>query len=242
MEQLNFTETTNEILELLKEKNTAYGDSASNTYKKYGLIAYLIRMEDKINRLRTLTENPSINPNDEKIEDSLRDLAGYAILALTQIRAEKPKQENGLIAHAKRELDLILKECEDDESILMQQSMNEGILNVIRAFSEYGHSGYSAQYAIDLINKLLNYSFITPLTGNDDEWTEVSDGIYQNKRESKIFKQVDRFDGKPYYINGKIFSRDGGESWMTNGDSFITIEFPLYKLPESEYIILEDKE
>lgn len=246
MEKLNFIDTGNEVLELLKSKNDAYGSSVDSTYKEYGLTAYLVRMDDKLNRLKTLTKDETINPNDEKIEDTLKDLAGYAILALAQTRNETTEnEESALVKHAKEELDLLLKQCEgDEESIRMQKSINNGILKVVEAFAEYGYSGYSASYAIDIIEKLLRYSFITPLTGADDEWCEVTEGVFQNKRDSRVFKstQEDRFDGKPYYLEGKAFSYDGGKSWVTNRDSFVSVEFPLFRVPETEYIILEGEE
>ena len=138
-----------------------------------------------------------------------------------------------LIEHAKRELDLILKSCEDEEAVKMQKAINKDIMDIIEMFGNQGHSGFSASYTINMLTKLLNYSFITPLTGNDDEWIEVSDGVFQNKREGRIFKQADRFDGKAYYIDGKAFSDDGGKSWYTNGDSFVTVEFPLRKFSNS---------
>ena len=141
---------------------------------------------------------------------------------------------------AKYELDLILKQCEDEEGRKMQEAINKDILDLVEMFSNQGHSGFTANYTINILTKLLQQSFVTPLTGNDDEWIEVTDGVYQNKREGRIFKQDDRFDGKPYYIDGKAFSDDGGKSWYTNSDSFVTIEFPLNELPKTEYIILED--
>lgn len=141
---------------------------------------------------------------------------------------------------AKYELDLILKQCEDEEGRKMQEAINKDILDLVEMFANQRHSGFSANYTINILTKLLKQSFITPLTGNDDEWIEVTDGVYQNKREGRIFKQDDRFDGKPYYIDGKAFSDDGGKSWYTNSDSFVTIEFPLKELPKTEYIILED--
>ena len=141
---------------------------------------------------------------------------------------------------AKYELDLILKQCEDEEDRNMQKVINKHILDLVEMFANQGHSGFSANYTINILTKLLKQSFVTPLTGEDDEWAEVTDGVYQNKREGKIFKQADRFDGKPYYIDGKAFSDNGGKSWYTNSESFVTIEFPLKELPKTEYIILED--
>lgn len=150
-----------------------------------------------------------------------------------------------MIEHAKMELDLILKQCDpnDKEEIEMQKVINQNILDIVEMFANQGHSGFSASYAINILTKLLNWSFVTPLTGEDDEWIVVTDGVYQNKREGRIFKNKDKFDGKAYYLDGKAFSDDGGKSWFTNQNSFVPVEFPLYKLPETERIILEgDKE
>lgn len=147
-----------------------------------------------------------------------------------------------MIEKAKYELDLLLKNCEDDESLQIQKTINNNILDIVEMFAKQGHSGFTAEYCIPIIEKLLKQSFITPLTGSDDEWSEVSPGLFQNIRESSIFKDAENFDGKPYYINGKAFSNDNGKTYFTNGDSAVVIEFPLNELPKTEYIILEGDE
>lgn len=145
-----------------------------------------------------------------------------------------------MIKKAEYELELLLKQCEDEEAIKMQKVINKNLLDLVELFAKQGHSGFTANYTINILIKLLNQSFITPLTGADDEWVEVSRGVFQNNRESKIFKQHDIFNGQAYYIDGKAFSRDGGKTWYTNSESFVTIKFPLYKLPDTEYIILRE--
>ncbi|MBR6641725.1 MAG: hypothetical protein IKL08_05995 [Clostridia bacterium] len=145
-----------------------------------------------------------------------------------------------MVEKAKYELDLILRQCEDQEDIEMQRMINNDILAIIELFASQGHSGFSANYAIPIINKLLKQSFILPLTGEDDEWKEVQPGCYQNKRESSIFKDKDRFDGKAYYIYGKAFSDNGGKSYYNTRDSHVIVEFPLRELPKTEYIIVEE--
>lgn len=147
-----------------------------------------------------------------------------------------------MIEKAKYELDLILKQCEgDEEAVKMQEAINKDILDLVEMFANQGHSGFTAGYVINALMPLLKQSFLTPLTGEDDEWIEVTDGVFQNKREGRIFKQFDRFDGQPYYLDGKAFSDDGGITYYTNSDSFVVVEFPLYELPKTERVILEDK-
>ena len=66
-------------------KNHDYGNSVHDTYEKYGLTSFLVRIEDKLNRARTLSKNDA-KVNDEKIEDTLMDIANYAILAVMELR------------------------------------------------------------------------------------------------------------------------------------------------------------
>lgn len=87
MEKEIFKQITNEMLDLYIKKNTDYGSSVTDTYKDYGLVAFLVRMSDKMNRLKTLYRQPA-QVSGEKIEDTLLDLANYAILAMIEIRRE----------------------------------------------------------------------------------------------------------------------------------------------------------
>ena len=128
----------------------------------------------------------------------------------------------------------------------MQQIVCEGVLKLLMVFSEEGHSGSSAPYAINLFKQLAMFEPIVPLTGEDWEWNEVSDGykgkMYQNKRCSAVFKDANRHDGQPYYLDGKVFwewyksDEDGkmSKSYFTGGDSQVPIVFPY--TPKSEYV------
>ena len=86
--------------DLYIKKNADYGNSVHDTYEKYGLVSFLVRMEDKLNRVRNLNkDNVKISDakvKDEKIEDTLMDLANYAILAIMELKREKSffKTEN----------------------------------------------------------------------------------------------------------------------------------------------------
>ena len=76
--------------DLYERKNKDYGDSVHDTYEKYGMISFLVRMEDKLKRIRTLTKDDAIAlVPDEKIEDTLLDLANYAVLAIIELRRDK---------------------------------------------------------------------------------------------------------------------------------------------------------
>jgi hypothetical protein len=64
--------------ELFVKKNIDYGDS----FAKYGIIGVLMRIEDKIQRAMTITNNGVNLVNDEGIKDTLLDLHNYAAMAL----------------------------------------------------------------------------------------------------------------------------------------------------------------
>ena len=79
--------------ELYKTKNSDYGDSVHDTYIKYGLTSYLVRIEDKINRARTLYQRGNQKVLDEKMTDTLLDAANYLILAVIDLENDKRNQE-----------------------------------------------------------------------------------------------------------------------------------------------------
>lgn len=64
----------------LVAKNADYGNSFEKSYEKHGLVSAVIRLEDKLNRLESLVKNEA--KVSESIDDTLLDIAGYAILTL----------------------------------------------------------------------------------------------------------------------------------------------------------------
>ena len=75
-------------------KNHDYGDSVHDTYLKYGLTSFLVRLEDKLNRARTISQKEQL-VKDEKIKDTLLDLANYATLAILELEWEESQRVQG---------------------------------------------------------------------------------------------------------------------------------------------------
>ena len=71
--------------EVYMQKNRAYGDSFSETYRKLGVISAVTRMTDKMNRIQNLSVNKNIDKGDESLIDSCLDLANYAIMTVMEI-------------------------------------------------------------------------------------------------------------------------------------------------------------
>jgi hypothetical protein len=81
-----------DIHNLYIQKNTDYGSSASKSYQEFGMTAYLIRLSDKLNRLKTLSKQEQL-VKDESIKDTLMDMAGYCLLALVDLETEDVSRE-----------------------------------------------------------------------------------------------------------------------------------------------------
>ena len=71
--------------ELYEKKNAAYGNSFGETYQKLGIISAVTRISDKYNRLCNLATKPTIDNLGESLEDTLKDLASYAIMTLIEL-------------------------------------------------------------------------------------------------------------------------------------------------------------
>ena len=74
---------------LYEAKNADYGDSFEKSYMEYGLTMSCIRLEDKLNRLKSLNFSRTIKVKNESIEDTLMDLANYAIMTLIELEGEE---------------------------------------------------------------------------------------------------------------------------------------------------------
>jgi hypothetical protein len=135
-----------------------------------------------------------------------------------------------LAEYAKEELKLANFDKEDTEFVL----------DLIKKFAEYGHSGTSAPYFIHVFSRLASFKPIAPLTGEDSEWIDVTDqmergmSVYQNKRCPIIFKEGE----SAYNIEGKVFHDSSG--YWTNRDSKVSIEFPYVVPDEPEIVERED--
>lgn len=143
-----------------------------------------------------------------------------------------------ILSFAEQELDIIGMTGDSEDEINL--AMRKHILHMVKEFSDEGHSGFSAPYAVSILQKLLMYEPLTPLTGEDSEWVDLMDdgSMLQNKRCSHVFKDS---DGRAYDIQGIVFydinvDEDGKEfrTHFTSRDSRVYIEFPY--TPSTIYI------
>jgi len=97
------------------------------------------------------------------------------------------------------------------------------ILALCEAFCKSGQSGGSAPYTASAISqavkKLMLHETISPLTGEHDEWADVSyimgETKLQNIRDSRVFKNGQ--EGQAYFLDAIVFNGDIGGSFTSNG-------------------------
>ena len=90
-----FISICREMADLYSAKNWDYGDSFGKSFQEWGMPMACIRLTDKLNRLCALTKSGEQRVQDERIEDTLRDLANYSIMTLIEIERRKREQDEG---------------------------------------------------------------------------------------------------------------------------------------------------
>lgn len=117
----------------------------------------------------------------------------------------------------------------------MNEEMANDIMALIDVLASQGHSGFSAAFCIHNFDRLASYKPLGPLTGEDDEWNEVSDDLWQNNRCSHVFKTP----SGAYDSEGIVF-KDKNGCYYTNVNSRVSVTFP-YNVPDEPKIVERDE-
>jgi len=86
----DFLRITNQMHDIYIKKNHDYGNSFDKSMDEFGMTSAVIRMNDKLERLKTLSRKESM-VKDESVQDTLLDLANYAIMTVMYLK----KQNHG---------------------------------------------------------------------------------------------------------------------------------------------------
>ena len=70
---------------------------------------------------------------------------------------------------------------------------------ILEKFFEEWDSGGAVAWAQPVLMNLIAGKPLSPLTGDDAEWVDHGDGVFQNKRCSSVFKDPRFHDGKLAY-------------------------------------------
>ena len=78
--------------EVYVKKNRAYGDSFNRSIDDFGYVAALVRINDKLERLKTLLKTNEVC-QEEPTKDSALDLANYAIMLYMRLLKDSGQSE-----------------------------------------------------------------------------------------------------------------------------------------------------
>jgi hypothetical protein len=78
---------TEDVIQLLLKKNEDYGGASFDL----GLNGNMVHLWDKVKRYKTLIEKKIAHgetPNFESIQDTLKDIIGYALIGLVMLKSQ----------------------------------------------------------------------------------------------------------------------------------------------------------
>ena len=83
-----FHDTIKSMEELYEKKNNDYGDSITKNLEEYkqAFPSYLFRLKEKVDRCLSIYDKGNVEVKDEKMEDTLLDIANYAVILTTYIK------------------------------------------------------------------------------------------------------------------------------------------------------------
>lgn len=81
-----FKQLTGEMAALYVRKNKDYGDSFTEMYREWGPMYPLSRMQEKLSRATQLMRSGEAQVPEEKVTDTLLDLANYALMTILEIK------------------------------------------------------------------------------------------------------------------------------------------------------------
>lgn len=76
-----FMSITQNMAKTYAAKNHDYGNSFEESLDEFGLVASVVRLGDKMNRIKSLIKKEA-QVKDESIKDTLLDMANYAIMTV----------------------------------------------------------------------------------------------------------------------------------------------------------------
>lgn len=87
----SFMDITTDMAKTYAAKNRDYGNSFEQSCDKFGIIASVVRLGDKMNRIESLVTKKA-EVKEESVKDTLLDLANYAIMTVMWLN-QQPKEE-----------------------------------------------------------------------------------------------------------------------------------------------------
>lgn len=86
IESDTFESVLDEMKELHAKKDKDYGSAFHKSFEEFGVTAGVVRLNDKMERVKALVKNGKAEVKDESILDTLKDLASYAVMLYVELK------------------------------------------------------------------------------------------------------------------------------------------------------------
>jgi len=85
-----FSQITKKMADTYAAKNHDYGNAFGKSVEEFGLVAAVVRMNDKMERIKSFAKMTpeQMKVKDESIQDTLLDLANYAVMTLVELKTK----------------------------------------------------------------------------------------------------------------------------------------------------------
>lgn len=81
-----FESVLDEMKELHAKKDKDYGSAFHKSFEEFGVTAGVVRLNDKMERVKSLVKNGKAEVKDESLLDTLKDLASYAVMLYVELQ------------------------------------------------------------------------------------------------------------------------------------------------------------
>lgn len=86
---VTFESVLDEMKELHAKKDKDYGSAFHKSFEEFGVTAGVVRLNDKMERVKSLVKNGKAEVKDESLLDSLKDAACYAVMLYVELKNKK---------------------------------------------------------------------------------------------------------------------------------------------------------
>lgn len=81
-----FESVLDEMKELHAKKDKDYGSAFHKSFEEFGATAGVVRLNDKMERVKSLVKNGKAEVKDESLLDTLEDMASYAVMLYVELK------------------------------------------------------------------------------------------------------------------------------------------------------------
>lgn len=218
-------------------KNHDYGNSFEESLDQFGIIASLVRMQDKMLRLQSLTDDSKTQQvGSESLLDTLEDLSNYA--AMTACWLKGVQAEDDVINKSYHAVKDLIEKCDDSDEYNDVEKEIDALLQKLFRMTE-NRKGYFA--TIEYLN---NWNSIIIEISNIVKANNISDSHlmdlifpYTRLESNTILYQVNRNKSSHEDIVVKTdnleFRNAPVGTWKPLGSEVVHDLIPEHKLDES---------